>query len=128
MGNLKNQEANEVDKYIAASPAWAQGTLRELRAAIHAAAPEAKESISYRMPYYSHYGRLAYFGAYTNHCSFHWISDDDKRTFAKELARVEVVGSTLRIPRGTKTPVSVIKKIVRARAKANEAAKRQPKG
>src|SRR5690606_26073893 len=55
---------------IARAPKWAQPLLRELRRVIRKAAPEARESISYRMPYYSQNGRLAYFAAFTSHCSF----------------------------------------------------------
>lgn len=109
-----------VDKYIENAPDWAQNTLRELRLAITQAAPEAKESISYHMPYYSQNGRLAYFGVYKNHCSFHWISSDDKDMFAQELANHKVVGSTLQIPRGEKVPSTLIKKIVKLHLKNNK--------
>ena len=119
------KESKNVDDYIAAAPAWAQVTLKELRHAIKTAAPEAKESISYHMPYYSQNGRLAYFGCYTNHCSFHWISAEDKKTFAKELASQKVVGSTLQIPKGQKVPAAFIKKLVKTRARSNELHKRR---
>lgn len=99
--------------------------MRQLRAAIKKAAPKAKESISYHMPYYSQNGRLAYFGAYKNHCSFFWISSEDKKVFAKELAKLMVVGSTLQISRGSKVPTGVIGKIVRARVKKNMAKKKK---
>jgi uncharacterized protein YdhG (YjbR/CyaY superfamily) len=89
------------------------------------AAPHASESISYRMPYYSQNGRLAYFAAYKDHCSFHWISAEDKRTFAKELAAQKVVGSTLQIPRGKKVPATLIRKIVRSRTKRNESRRKK---
>jgi uncharacterized protein YdhG (YjbR/CyaY superfamily) len=99
--------------------------LKDLRKTIKVAAPKATESISYHMPYYAQNGRLAYFGAYKNHCSFHWISGEDKKTFAKELAPQKVVGSTLQIPEGGKIPTTLIKKIVRSRVKSNEARKRK---
>lgn len=119
------KEVNDVEDYIAVAPPWAKETLKELRRVIKLAAPKATESISYRMPYYSQNGRLAYFGAYTNHTSFHWISGQDKKTFAKELAKVQVVGSTLQIPKGKKVPVVLIKKIVEARVKTNELKKKK---
>jgi uncharacterized protein YdhG (YjbR/CyaY superfamily) len=95
--------------------------LRALRRAIRSAAPKAKESIGYHMPYYSRYGRLAYFAAFKDHCSFFWVGAQDRKAFAKDLKRCEVVGSTLRIPRGSKAPVGLIRRIVRARVRANEA-------
>lgn len=110
----------DVDGYIESAPEWSQAMLKELRQAISAAAPNAKESISYHMPYYSQNGRVGYFAAYKNHCSFHWISAEDMKQFSKELAKQKVVGSTLQIPRGEKVPVSLIKKIVKLHLKNNE--------
>ncbi|HEY8534952.1 MAG TPA: DUF1801 domain-containing protein [Vicinamibacterales bacterium] len=112
-----------VTEYIARAPKWAQPLLRELRRVIRKAAPEARESISYRMPYYSQNGRLAYFAAFTSHCSFFWLSAQDRKTYAKELASQTVVGSTLRIPRGGKVPAALIQKIVRNRVRENMAKK-----
>jgi uncharacterized protein YdhG (YjbR/CyaY superfamily) len=114
-----------VSNYIAAASKWAQPILRELRKAIKTAAPKAKESISYHIPYYSQHGRLGYFAAYKNHCSFHWISAKDKKQFAKELANLKVVSTTLHIPKGERVPVAVIKKIIKSRVKSNEARKKR---
>jgi uncharacterized protein YdhG (YjbR/CyaY superfamily) len=119
------KRAETVSEYIASAPKWAQSVLKELRKIIKTSAPKAKESISYHMPYYSQNGRLAYFAAYTNHCSFHWISAQDKKDFAKELANQKVVGSTLHIPKGEKVPSALIKKIIRTRIKNNEARRKR---
>jgi uncharacterized protein YdhG (YjbR/CyaY superfamily) len=104
------KEVKSVTEYITLAPKWAQPILRDLRKAIKTAAPNANESISYRIPYYSQNGRLGYFAAYKNHCSFHWISAADKKNFANELANLKVVSTTLHIPKGEKVPVSLIKK------------------
>lgn len=114
-------KSGSVNEYIANAPSWARPTLRQMRAAIRAAAPEAKESISYGMPYYSQNGRLAYFGAFKNHCSFYWLKAEDKKQFASELSRCTVKGSTVQIVQGVKVPTALIKKIVKARVKANRA-------
>lgn len=114
-----------VSEYISNAAKWAEPLLRELRKAIKVAAPNAKESISYHMPYYSQNGRLAYFGANKKHVGFYWISPQDKKTFSKELASQKVVGSSLHIPEGKRVPVTLIKKIVRSRVKENEARKKK---
>ncbi|HZT71075.1 MAG TPA: DUF1801 domain-containing protein [Terriglobia bacterium] len=119
------KEPQDVDDYIASAPEWARDTLRELRRVIKTAAPQAKESISYRMPYYSQNGRLAYFAAHKNHCSFYWIRAEDKKIFAKELAAQKVVGSTLQIPRGAKVPAALIRKIIKLRIKSNESRRKK---
>ena len=118
---MSKNQPETVTQYIEQAPAWARPMLKELRRAIKAAAPKGKESISYHMPYYSQNGRVAYFSAYKNHCSFHWISAVDKKMFSKELASQKVVGSTLQIPKGNKVPVALIKKIVKSRIKSNGA-------
>lgn len=115
------KQAKNVAEYIKHAPMWARPTLRELRRVIRSVAPNAKESISYGMPYYSQNGRVAYFGVYTNHCSFHWISGEDKKVFKKELESQHVKGSTLHIPRGKKVPVRVIQKLVKEHIRRNEA-------
>lgn len=112
---MKNTET--VAAYIASAPQWARPVLSELRRAIKSAAPKAAESISYKMPYYSQGGRVAYFAAFKKHCSFFWISAEDKKVFAKDLAKHKVVGSTLQIPQGTKVPTALVKKIVRSHVK-----------
>ena len=114
-----------VSDYISNAPAWAHSTLQELRRVIKSAAPKSKESMSYHMPYYSQGGRLAYFAAFKNHCSFFWISSSDKKKYAKDLKSMKVVGSTLQIPRGEKVPITLIKKIVKARVTSNEAKERK---
>lgn len=95
--------------------------LRQIRSAVRKAAPKAVESISYGMPYYNQNGRVAYFAAFANHCSFFWLTKEDKKVFAKDLSKFVVKGSTLHIPQGSKVPASFIQKIVRAKLKRNSA-------
>jgi uncharacterized protein YdhG (YjbR/CyaY superfamily) len=40
-----------IDEYVACYPENIRTILKKMRAAIHEAAPEAKEKISYRMPF-----------------------------------------------------------------------------
>ncbi|TXH02702.1 MAG: DUF1801 domain-containing protein [Candidatus Moraniibacteriota bacterium] len=119
------KSVESVSDYISAAPAWARPILRELRRVIRTAAPKAKESISYQMPYYALDGRVAYFGAYQAHCSFHWISSEDKREFSNVLAKARVVGSTLQIPKGEKVPTTLIRRIVQAHVRRNLAKKKK---
>jgi uncharacterized protein YdhG (YjbR/CyaY superfamily) len=61
-----NKTPKDVDVYIAGMPKEVRGTLIELRRVIKKAAPEARESISYGMPFYEYgstgfKGRLIYF-------------------------------------------------------------------
>lgn len=113
--------AKSVNEYIARSPKAAQARLRAVRAAIKSAAPKAEESVSYGMPYYAYKGRLAYFGLFKRHIGLYVprVVGQHKR----ELKGFVMTNATVRLPLDRKLPVAVIKKLVRARVKMNEATK-----
>ncbi len=115
--------ARDVDAYIAAAPRAAQPMLRQIRQAIKSAAPKAEEKISYRMPYYSYHGRLVYFAVHTNHVGL-YVLGRAKDLYAKELKQYMTSRSTARFPIGQPVPLALIKKLVKERAKENEAAAR----
>ena len=56
-----------IDEDIAAFPKDIQKILKEIRATIKTAAPEAEEKISYQMPTFYLNGNLIHFAAYKNH-------------------------------------------------------------
>jgi uncharacterized protein YdhG (YjbR/CyaY superfamily) len=56
-----------IDEYIAASAPEAQAILSRIRKTISAAAPDATETISYRMPAFLLGGALVYFAAFKRH-------------------------------------------------------------
>src|SRR5437879_6201999 len=58
-----------VDEYMAQVPAKFRPTLERLRKTIKAAAPDAEEVISYKMPAFRQNGMLVYFAAFEDHCS-----------------------------------------------------------
>ena len=88
-----------VTEYIAAAPPAARVMLKQLRAAIKAAAPAAEEKLSYGMPYYSLNGRLAYFAAFTKHVSV-FIMGGVLKDFAKEVKPYWRGKATLQFPIG----------------------------
>ena len=109
-----------VDAYIAAAPNKAKPMLRQLRALIKAAAPEAEERISYKMPFYELNGRLVYFGGYENHVGF-YAAITSKGLYAGELKKYLAAKSTIRFPLGHPLPVDLVTKLVKARVKENKA-------
>ena len=110
-----------VTTYIAAAPPPARAMLRRIRAAIKAAAPRAQEMLSYGMPYYSHKGRLAYFAAFRGHVSV-FIPGGVLTAFAQELKPYWRGKATLQFPIGTRVPVGLITRVVRARRRQNDGA------
>jgi uncharacterized protein YdhG (YjbR/CyaY superfamily) len=115
-----DKAAKNVDEYISAAPKEAQDKLREVRAAIKEAAPTAHESISYKMPYYDYKGRLAWFGLHKEHIGL-YIRPPVIEEHKNELADYETTKSAVHLPFDRKIPVPLIKKLVKARMKKNEA-------
>lgn len=109
-----------MDAYIAAAPAKARPRLRELRRVILATAPEAKESVSYRMPYYALNGRLIYFSVMRDWVGLYMLGGAKKK-YAKELAPYLSGVSTARFPLDEPIPASLVRKIVKLRIAENEA-------
>jgi uncharacterized protein YdhG (YjbR/CyaY superfamily) len=109
-----------VDAYIAAAPKEVQPKLREVRAAIREVAPNAAESISYRMPYYSYRGRLAWFGLQSAHIGL-YLRPPTIAEHKRDLEGYQTTKSAVHLPLDKKVPVQLIKKLVRAAMKKNEA-------
>ena len=87
---------------------------------VRTAAPHAVEGMSYGMPYYNHHGRLVYFAAFTNHVSlFAW--GPALKAYEKEVERYRTSKGTLQFALGSKIPVALVRKLVKVRARENEA-------
>ncbi len=118
------KQAKTVDEYIAGAPKEVQGKLKELRAIIKDAAPNAEEKISYGMPYYGYKGRLAYFAYAKNHIGLYAMPptvEDHKN----ELKKYETAKATIRFPLNEDLPIPLIKKLIKAGIKNNEAKKKK---
>lgn len=60
-----------VDEYIAGAAPFARPVLEQLRAMVHAASPEATETIKWGMPFFEYRGKpLCMMAAFKQHCSF----------------------------------------------------------
>jgi uncharacterized protein YdhG (YjbR/CyaY superfamily) len=118
----KMQRPTTVEAYIAAAPKEVQSKLKELRALIRHAAPDAEERISYGMPYYACKGRLVYFAAFKNHIGL-YVPSPVIEEHKRELQDYETSRATVRFPLHKKLPVVLIKKLIRARLKKNEGKK-----
>jgi len=111
-----------VEEYIAAAPAKARPHLRELRRIIRQAAPDASESISYGLAYYSLDGRLIYFGVMRDWAGLYMLGGAKKK-YAKELAPYLSGVSTARFPLDKPLPATLVRKIVKLRVEENRASR-----
>jgi len=118
------KKAKDVDEYIAKAPKEVRGKLKELRAIIKAAAPKAEERISYGMPYYSYKGRVAYFRHWKAHLGL-YVPTPVIEEHKSELKNYETAKATVRFPLNKRLPVALIKKLIKARVKKNEAKKKK---
>jgi uncharacterized protein YdhG (YjbR/CyaY superfamily) len=114
------KKPRDVDAYISTAPRESQIKLNQLRSIIRKSAPQAVEKISYGMPYYSYKGRLAYFSAWKTHIGL-YIPSPTIAEHRSELGAYETTKATIRLPLDQKLPVSLIQKLIKARAKTNEA-------
>ena len=116
------KKAKDVDEYIAKAPKEVRRKLKELRAIIKSVAPKAEERISYGMPYYGYKGRLVYFAFAKKHIGL-YVPTPVIEEHKKELKDYGTAKATVRFPLNKKLPLPLIKKLVKARVKKNEARK-----
>ena len=118
-----NNKPKDVDAYIATAPKEIQGKLKVLRTAIRQVAPTAIERISYGMPYYDYKGRLVYFAFAKSHIGL-YIPPPVIEEHKSELKNYETATSTIRFPIDKPLPIALIKKLIKAKMKKNEAKSR----
>jgi len=111
-----------VDEYLAkVKHADKRAALQRLRETIRAVAPKAEEKISYRIPVFHQHGMLVGFGATRNHCAFYLLSNSTIADHKDELAAYDTSTGTIRFQPDAPLPVALVRKLVKARIKENEA-------
>jgi uncharacterized protein YdhG (YjbR/CyaY superfamily) len=118
---LRGAPAKDVDAYIAAVPEPARGMLKKIRQAITATAPGATEVISYQIPLYKHHGHLVAFAAFKNHVGFYVMSKRLMAAYKEEFDPYKKAIATVQFPIGAPIPGALVRKVVKARVKENEA-------
>lgn len=119
---MRNYSAKDVNEYIASSPGEAQAKLKELRAVVKAAVPEAQEGISWGVPFYKYHGLLAGFAALKNHVDFGLVfalQDSDRKTL--ENQGYLTGKKTVQIKFDQRIPTTEITQILSTQAKLNKA-------
>src|SRR5687767_627037 len=105
-------KSREVDAYIARFPRNVQALLRQVRQTIRAAAPEADEVISYRIPAYRQNGILVYFAGFKGHVG---LFPPVRGNAALQKAAAKYAGpkGNLRFPYDAPLPLGLISRIVK---------------
>ncbi len=108
-----------VDDYIKSFPDDVRIRLMQIRDIIKKNAPEAEESISYKMPAYKLHGRpLVYFAGYDKHIGF-YATPTGHSQFASELSEYRQGKGSVQFPLDKPLPLDLIIRIVKFRVEEN---------
>ena len=107
-----------VDEYISGFPPQVQERLQKIRNTVRKAAPDAEETISYRIPSYTLEGKLVYFAAFKKHIGFYPRTTAIAK-FKKQLSVYEGAKGSVRFPLDKPVPLNLISQIVKFRVKEN---------
>ncbi len=104
--------AADIDEYISWFPDDVQKILSKIRSTIKKAAPNAVESITYKIPTYKVDGKvLVYFAAFAKHVSIYPAPRSDDR-FGNELKDYKGGKGTVQFPLDSPVPYELISRIV----------------
>jgi len=104
-----------VDEYISSFPEDVQKILEEIRGTIKAAAPEAKEKISYQIACFELNGRnLIHFAGWKKHVSLYPVPAGSE-AFNKEIAKYADGRGTVKFPLNKPLPLKLIEKAIKYR-------------
>ena len=118
---MKSNQAGftSIDEYIETFPKDVQKILEEVRGTIKAAAPGAREKISYQIAAFELNGKnLIHFAGWKNHISMYPIPSGSD-AFNKEVSKYAVGKGTLQFPLDKPLPLKLITKIVKLRIADN---------
>jgi len=111
---------NQIDDYILEFPEEIQTRLKQIRATIKAAAPEAEETIKYAMPTFVFHGNLVHFAAFQNHIGL-YPTPSGIVAFKEDLSVYKGAKGSIQFPHNKPLPLELIGKIVAFRVKENNA-------
>jgi uncharacterized protein YdhG (YjbR/CyaY superfamily) len=117
--------AERVQAYFDALPPAQRKALRQLRAAVRAAAPGTVEGISYGIPGLKLEGQaVVWYAAWKNHVSLYPMIGAIKTELGSALDKYEMSKGTIRFPLTDPLPLTLVRRIVKIRiAEARERAR-----
>jgi uncharacterized protein YdhG (YjbR/CyaY superfamily) len=108
-----------IDEYIAAFTPEVQAILEKIRLTIKQAAPDAQETISYKIPAFKLGGILVYFAAFKKHIGLYPPIRGDAK-LEKSISRYAGEKGNLQFPLDEPIPYGLIERIVKLRVKQNK--------
>lgn len=114
-------DIERIEAYLAALPEWQQRLLRDVRATVQAAAPDAVEAFGYGIPGFKLDGPLLSYGAAKAHCAIYGQSPETHELFADELKEYHTSKGTIRFTAEQPLPDGFLARFVAARLAENQA-------
>jgi len=106
----------EVDDFLGAVPEPQQSTLRELRTMLKKILPDGEEKIHYGVPAIQIDGKsIAGYASTKKHCSYYPHSGALLEPLAASLTKYDYSKGTLHFPVDKCLPISLVRKLVKAR-------------
>ncbi len=108
-----NPEYTTIDEYIALFPPDVAERMKDMRAAIHAAAPGASEKISWRMPTFVFTnGQLFHFAAFKKHIGI-YPGPEAIEVFGGRLKGYKTSKGTIQLPLSEPLPLDLVRDIAK---------------
>jgi len=114
----KNATPKSIDEYMASFSPEVRDILERIRLTIRSAAPDAQETISYKMPTFILNGALVHFAAFKKHIGFYPPVRGDAK-LEKASSRYAGEKGNLRFPLDQPMPYGLIERLVKLRVKQN---------
>jgi uncharacterized protein YdhG (YjbR/CyaY superfamily) len=109
-----------IDEYIASSLPEVREVLEKIRATIRRAAPDAQETISYKIPAFKLNGIVVYFAAFKKHIGLYPPVRGDAK-LEKAISPYAGEKGNLKFPLDQPIPYDLIERIVKLKVKQNKA-------
>jgi len=101
-----------IDEYIGVFPADIQVILEKMRQAIHKAAPEAAETMSYAIPTFDLNGKhVVFFAGWKHHISLYPLPAGDE-AFQQAIAHYKRAKGSIQFPLAKPIPYDLVEQIV----------------
>lgn len=115
---MANTDFKDFEDYFSQFPEEIQVLLEQMRQAIHQAAPDAEEVISYQMPTFKLIKNLVHFAAFSHHIGF-YPGASGVAAFPAEVSKFKNAKGSIQFPMDQPLPLDLVKKITEFRVKEN---------